>query len=258
MTPLMWSPLGQLLDWLSLLPQWVRPWVFAALLMALIWALVRRSLVKRVAKISLRIGLAAVSALAALVLGVEFVDTRRRRARGQQPRPLCISVGAFAESTAFWAGSAAERVNQMTCAKRRWPSKTLAAVSGVGLLCWLILASSPALAAPTAVGGKAYDLWRQVERWADVDPDRITELTIDPAPVMQLRGSDVVLATSKSHKARKAVIWLAEGGKPLAAVMLDANGTAVVHVTNANRGSLARGRIFRVEYGRTMVYLRMI
>jgi hypothetical protein len=258
MTALVWSPLSPVLGGLSFFPVWVRPWGLAVILLAGAWLLLFRSGAKFLLVFALRSAFVLVLLFLTLPLAVEYVGTQHRRSLLRQPSGLATAISVVAERFCFTLSGMDRRLASASYAARKWPKKTLLVLGGAGVACWILFASVPALATPSAVAGQAYGWWREVEVWAQVDPGRVTNLTPDPVPVMQLQGSQMVLSTTKTHNGDRAVIWLAEGGKPLAAVTLDKNGTAKVGVTNANRGSFARGRIFRVEVGRSLVYLRLV
>ncbi len=259
MTGLVWSPLEPLLDGLSFLPVWVRPWALAVIALALVWFLFFRSGSRLLAVWLLRVVFMVVLAVLIVPLAFEYVSTRRRRLKSREPSHLWTGVSEVAERFCFSLSGADKRLTGVKYSARKWPKKSFAVLCAAGIGSWVLFSAAPALAVPSAVGGQAYGLWRQVEAWAHVDPERMTDLTPDPVPVLQVRESAVYLMTSQDHAGDQAVVWLADGGKPLGKVKLDKNGSAKVAVISAaNKGSFARGRVFRLEVGRSLVFVRLV
>ncbi|GAA1515055.1 hypothetical protein [Kribbella lupini] len=259
MNALIWSPLNPLLGALSFLPVWVRPWTLAVIALALVWFLFFRSGWRFLAVMVGRAAFGVVLLVLTVPLAIEYVSTRRRRLKTEKPSHLATGVSEVAERFCFSLSGVDKRLAGVKYSARKWPKKSFAVLCAAGVGSWVLFSAAPALAVPSAVGGQAYGLWRQVEAWAHVNPERMTDLTPDPVPVLQVRGNGVYLTTSKDHAGDQAVVWLADGGKPLGKVKLDKNGSAKLAVISAlNKGSFARGRVFRLEVGRSLVFVRLV
>jgi hypothetical protein len=251
------SPLGWLLDDLSFLPLWVRPWALALLVLAVVWFVFFRSGSRRVAVLGVRLLLLAGVVLLTIPLAVEYMSTRRRRAAGRSPGQVGTGVSEVAEAVSLNLAGVDRRLAKTTYPNKSWPRKTMAVLAAAGVLSWIVFAASPALAAPTAVGGKAYGWYRDFEQWAGAGNTRIAVPDNEAAPTLVGRKSDVILSTSPAHHGEIAQVSPAGQEKRATRLLLDRSGNAVIHLTRSNSATYVRGGSYLIQAKGLRVLVRL-
>ncbi len=250
------SPLGWLLEDLAFLPLWVRPWAVALLVVAAVWFVFFRSGPKRVAVLGVRAVLLVGVVVLTIPLAVEYAATRRRRAAGHPPGSFSAAASDIAEAVSLNLVEVDRRLAKTQYPNRKWPRKTMGLLAGAGLLSWIVFAASPALAAPTAVGGKAYSWWEDFEHWAGGDtgvavPDK------EAVPILIGRKAEVLLSTSAGHAGQIAQVSPVGQEKRVAQLLLDRQGNAIIHVTKSNTGIYVRGGVYLVQAKDLRVLVRL-
>ncbi|TDW21796.1 hypothetical protein [Kribbella kalugense] len=250
------NALGWLLDDLSFLPLWVRPWTLSLLVLAAVWFVFFRSGPKRVAVLGLRLVLLAGVVVLTVPLAVEYTNTRRRREAGKSPGQVGAAVSEVAEAISLNLAGVDRRLAKTTYPNKRWPRKTMALLAGAGILSWIVFAASPALAAPTAVGGKAYGWYRDFEQWAGGGA-RIAVPDEEAVPTLIGRKSDVILSTSPAHHGEIAQVSPVGQEKRAIRLLLDRSGNAVIHLTRANSATYVRGDVYLIQAKDLRVLVRL-
>ncbi|TDW83831.1 hypothetical protein EV137_6633 [Kribbella pratensis] len=251
------SPLGWLLNALSFLPLWVRPWALSLLVLVAVWLLFFRSGPKRLAVLGLRLVLLLGVVVLTIPLAVEYTNTRRRRAAGKSPGQAGAAVSEVAEAVSLNLAGADQRLAKTEYSNRSWPRKTMALLAGAGILSWIVFAASPALAAPTAFGGKAYGWYRDFENWAGAGSTRIVVPDKEAVPTLVGRKTDVILSTSPAHHGEIARVSPVGQEKRAVQILLDRSGNAVIHVTPANAATYMRGGTYLVQAKDLRVLVRL-
>lgn len=251
------SPLGWLLDTLSFLPLWVRPWALSLLVLVAFWLLFFRSAPKRLAVLVLRLVLLVGVVVLTIPLAFEYTSTRRRRAAGKAPGQAGAAVSDVAEAVSSNLADADRRLAKTTYPNKSWPRKTMALLAGAGILSWIVFAASPALAAPTAVGGKAYGWYRDFEHWAGAGSTRIAVPDKEAVPTLVGRKSDVILSTSPAHHGQIARVSPVGQEKRAVQLLLDRSGNAVIHLTRANAATYVRGNVYLIQAKDLRVLVRL-
>jgi hypothetical protein len=250
------SPLGWLLDDLAFLPLWVRPWVLALLVVAVVWFVFFRSGPKRVAVLGVRMVLLVGVVVLTIPLAVEYANTRRRRAAGNPPGSLASAASDIAEAVSLNLADVDRRLAKTQYPNRRWPRKTMGLLAGAGLLSWIAFAASPALAAPTSVGGKAYSWWQDFEHWAGGDTG-VAVADKEAVPILVGRKSEVLLSTSAAHAGQIARVSPVGQEKRAVQLLLDRQGNAIIHLTRSNAGMYVRGGVYLIQAKDLRVLVRL-
>lgn len=244
------------MDDLTFLPLWVRPWALALLVVAAVWFVFFRSGPRRVAVLAVRLVLLVGVVVLTVPLAVEYTSTKRRRAGGKSPGQAGTAVSDVAEAVSLNLAEVDRRLAKTTYPNRRWPRKTMGLLAGAGLLSWIVFAASPALAAPTGVGGKAYSWWQDFEHWAGggtgvAVPDK------EAVPILVGRKSGVLLSTSAGHAGQIARVSPVGQEKRAVQLLLDRQGNATIHLTRSNAGTYVRGGVYLVQAKDLRVLVRL-
>lgn len=251
-------PLGWLVDDLSFLPIWVRPWLVFLLVVAVGWFLLFRSGAKWLVVWTLRLGLLAGLALLTVPLAVEYVGTRRRRVVGRQPGRIGTGVSEVADALALNLAGVDRRLAQCQYRVRTWPRKTMGLLAVGAVLSWIVFAASPAWAAPTTTPGKAYGAWQDFERWAGGGGGRVAVPVGEAAPVLVMGKTAVALSTSSAHAGQIARLIPVGQEKKAIQLLLDAKGNGAVRLTRSNSASFVRGAVYLVEVKDLRVPVRLL
>lgn len=250
--------LSVLLEGLSVLPVWIRPWLLALLLVTAGWYLVLRSGAKRITVLAMRIVLGVGVVVLTVPLVAEYVDTRRRRLSERSPSRFAAGVSEVVESIGFSVVAIDGRLATCRYRARTWPRKTMLLLAAAGTVSWIVFSSTPALAASTTFGGKAYGLWDNLEHWAHSKTSTTAVPAGEPVPVLVLRKTNVILSTSAAHRGEIAEVRAAGSGSLVAQAVLNQNGNAAIRLTRANKPLFARGSLFYVEATGLRALVRVI
>jgi hypothetical protein len=258
MTVMLGSPIGWLLDEALFLPLWIRPWVLILLFLLLLWFVLFRSGVKLIVVVTLR--LLALTGLVVLTvpLAMEYVDTQRRRSAGKRPGRIAFSVSEVFDGFSLSLAAADRRLAGCHFKTRKWPCRTMALLAVGGIVSWIVLGTSPALAAPTKFPGKAYGLWQDFEQWAGGTSGDPLVPGGEAAPVLLVRKSSVVLSTSAAHAGEIAQVGRAGKARKPVRVILDANGNGVIQLNRSNAGIFVRGGNYLVQAKNLRVLVRLL
>jgi hypothetical protein len=167
----MLAPVQWLVQALAWLPAALRPGTFVALLVALAWFLIVARGLPRLWRWLCRAVARAVQASIALALHCEGLVTDARRAHGGAPGQVVLAAGEVAERVhdgAEWVRerSAPKKLDR----KKRFPWVTMALLVGVPAAAWLVMDSIEPAEETKRELAAAFEYWRDVEVWAQVDP----------------------------------------------------------------------------------------
>lgn len=167
------APVQWLVQAVALLPAALRPGVFVAVVLAIVWFVgVQRGL-PRLWRLLCRALARVVNSLVALALFGEYLLTSARRDRGGAPGQLTLFAGEIAERVADGAVRLhARNAPKEQPAGKRFPWLVTLLLVAAFAIAWLVMD----LSAPTEEAKQqlaaAFEYWREVEVWAGVDPTR--------------------------------------------------------------------------------------
>jgi len=167
LAPLHWPV--QLVAWL---PDYLRPAAFCVLVLLAIWfAFIQRGLPNLWHAVC-RAAAVAIDAVIGLMLFPEYVMTTARERQQRQPGQVTLAVGGVAERVLDGAGSLHQRHVRDPIVWKRPPWIPLLIIFVTLTVPWAVME----LTSPTSVVrqelAQAYEVWRDVEDWAEVDPAR--------------------------------------------------------------------------------------
>jgi hypothetical protein len=169
----MLAPAQWLVQALAWLPPALRPGAFVALLVALAWFLFVARGLPRLWRWLCRSLARGLHALIELALQGEALVTGARRDRGGAPGQVVLAAGDFAtriDDGALWVyeRSAPKKLDR----KKRFPWVTIALLIVGFAAAWLVMDSIEPPEETKRELAAAFEYWRDVEVWADVDPAR--------------------------------------------------------------------------------------
>jgi hypothetical protein len=179
LAPLHWPV--QLVAWL---PGYVRPAAFCALALLGLWFVFVQRGLPNLWHAVCRGAAAAIDAIIGLLLLPEYMLTTARQKQQQQPGQAVLAFGSLAERILDGVGSLHQRHVRDPIAWKRPPWIPLLIVFVVLTIPWAVMV----LTSPTSVVrqelAEAYEVWRDVEDWANVDPARRADpgVTWPPRP----------------------------------------------------------------------------
>jgi hypothetical protein len=176
----------QLVAWL---PDVVRPAVFIGLILLLVWfVFVQRGLPNlwhAVCRGTARV----IDVVIGLLLLPEYLLTTSRQKQAQEPAQAAVAIGEVAERVLDEAGGLYQRHSRDPIEWKRFPWLPFGIVIAVATIPWVVMELAPPTSPVTQELSKAYDVWRDVEGWADVDPDRRAEPGVTWPPRPQVLGN---------------------------------------------------------------------
>lgn len=239
MTPLKW--LVQVVAWL---PEPVRPGVFLALMVIVLWfVLVQRGLVP-VWHGTVR-GLARlIDGILGVVLWLEFTITAARRRRGKPATRWALVLGGATDAILDHAASLHELHEHKVVAWKRPPWKRCMAIM---LLCtgaWLTMEHLSVSSIAKYRLAQAFTPWRDLEAWADADSGRGTSPPVLATPRRRSVMSVRVRCRSE-NRCRGWIVLRARSGTVVSVRYLEmARGTRVRLRLSRDQARISRrGRI---------------
>jgi hypothetical protein len=244
----MLAPVQWLVQALAWLPAALRPGMFVALLLALAWWVIVARGLPRLWRLLCRWGARAVQATMALALHCEALVTGVRRAKGGAPGQVVLATGEVAE----WIAEGAVWVHERSAPKKldrrkRFPWVTVVLLVGGCAAAWLAMDLTEPTEESKRQLAAAFEYWRDVEAWAQVDPTRRA------APGVPVRDAMVTVSDVHHRGAELSFVvrcWREEGcydevnaesssGRVLASTLVDIEGDGATPV----RLHLSDGRV---------------
>jgi hypothetical protein len=179
------APARWFVDGVANFPEAARPAIFAVVVVLAFWFLVLRNGFAVLWAAFWR----AVAVVGELVISLcllpEYLQTRRRRLDGLEPKPAALARGDVAERILDWLDGVHERHVRAPVAWRRAPWRTTGVIGLALLVAGILMQTLPAESQAAQQLARAYERWRDVERWAQV-----------PASDRAVEGDALVLATT--------------------------------------------------------------
>jgi hypothetical protein len=188
------APARWFVDGVAGFPEAARPAVFVVVLFLLGWFLLRCNGIAVVWAALWR----GVAMLGQVVIGFlllpEYFRTRRRRLQGLEPTPGAFARGDAADRLLDGLEGVHERHTREPVAWRRAPWKTAIVIGLAFLTAGILMQSLPAESETAQQLARAYERWRDVERWAEVPAsDRAVEggaLALAATPALRTVARD--------------------------------------------------------------------
>src|SRR5215212_3832964 len=159
--------------WLvSWLPDVVRPGAFCAIVLFLLWFVFVQRGLPNLWHALCRLAAVAIDAVVGLLLLPDYLVSTARQKQQQQPPQAVLAAGGVAERVLDGAGSLHERHRRDPIAWKRFPWIPLAAVFLALTIPWVVMELTSPTSEIRRNLAQAYDVWREVEAWADVDSSR--------------------------------------------------------------------------------------
>lgn len=163
------APVQWIVQALSLLPPALRPGVFLAILLVIVWLLFVQRIAPQLWHLACRIVARLLNTMVALLLFCEYTLTRARRRRGGQPKDFTFIFGDTVENLAGWAVAFHGRHQASKIVWKRFPWKQCVLVIAVFAGLWVVMDKIPATDAAKRQLAEGFEVWRKVETWAHVD-----------------------------------------------------------------------------------------
>lgn len=243
MAPLKW--LVQAVAWL---PQSVRPGVFLALMVIVLWfVFVQRGLVP-VWHGTVR-GLAhLIDGIVGVVLWLEFTITAARRRRGKLATRWALVLGDATDAILDRAASLHELHEHKAVAWKRPPWKRCMAIMLLSTGAWVTMEHLSGSSIAKYRLAQAFAPWRDLEAWADADSVRGTSLRV-LATRRRRSVMDVRVRCQSEDRCRGWIVLRARSGAVVSPQYLElARGTRVVRLRlSRHQARISRGGTVVVE-----------
>lgn len=164
------APAQWLIQLIAWLPDVIRPGVFVGLILLILWFVFIQKGLPNLWHALCRGAARVVDVTVGLMLLPEYILTNARQRQGQAPAQPAVVVGGVAERVLDEAGGLYQRHLREPMQWKRVPWLPIAIVVAVASLPWAAMKLLPATSPVTQELSRGYDVWRDVEDWADVDP----------------------------------------------------------------------------------------
>lgn len=194
------APLRWLIDLVALLPDVVRPGVFAGLVLLILWFVFVQRGLPNLWHALCRTAARLVDAFIGMLLLPDYLVTTARLRQGQAPARAVLVFGGVAERALDGAGALYQRHHHKPIEWKPAPWKPLAITAVVLTLPWSVMRLTPPASAVRQDLSQAFGLWRDTESWAGVDPS----LRAAPGVVWPIRPR----VLGYRHRARRVEVTL--------------------------------------------------
>jgi hypothetical protein len=161
-----------LIQGIAWLPVALRPGVFLAVVALAVWLVAVQRALPSLGHRVCRGAALAVGGLVGLAILPEYKITTARHRHGQAPGALAQRLSPVADGVLETARSFYWHHERAPMRWRRPPWKTLAASIAVCGVAWVVMDQAPAASPVKQQLAQVFDVWRHVEAWADVAPQR--------------------------------------------------------------------------------------
>jgi hypothetical protein len=239
LTPLKW--LVQSIAWL---PDVVRPGIFVASIVLIVWfAAVQRGLPDLWHALC-RGAARVLHFLVGVALLPDYWLTTARQRRGEPPSEAVMTIGEVAERVLDGTQSFYERNQREPIEWKPFPWIVCVTIVAVLAIPWVVMDKAPVDSETRRQLANVFDRWRDVEDWADVDPSRRAAPGISWSPrprakSMRRHGRTVgvTLHCPAGERCRGRIILRTPAGRRLrtreASVKAKATKTVHLHLSRA-------------------------
>lgn len=168
----LFAPLQWLVKLVAWLPDFLRPGIFAGLVLLALWfAFVQRGL-PNLWHALCRGTARVVDVVVGLVLLPDYLMSTARQRQDQEPGQATLMIGGVAERVLDGAGALYQRHLSDPIEWKPMPWIPLGIVVAAMTIPWAVMELAPPGSVVRQELAQGYDVWRDVEDWADVDPAR--------------------------------------------------------------------------------------
>lgn len=180
------APVKWLINLLSLLPEAIRPGAFVAVLVLIVWFVAIQRGMPNLWHATCRGSARVADLMIGIVLLPEHLMTSSRQRRGQSPGEAVLAISGFADRALDGVAGFYERHQRDRIQWKHPPWLPCLAIVAVCAIPWIVMDRLPMSSEARVELAKAFDLWRDAEAWADVDPSRRAApgITWAPRPVV--------------------------------------------------------------------------
>lgn len=253
------APLKLLVQIIAWLPDLLRPGVFLAAIVLIVWFVAIQRGLPNLWHAVCRGGARLVNLIVGIVLLPDYLMTTARQKRGESPSEAVLAMGGVAERALDGAARFYERHQRDPIEWKPVPWIPCVAIVVICAVPWVVMDRLPASSVVKQDLAKAFDRWRDVEAWADVDPSRRAAPGIEWAPRPKATGHSrqhggivgVTLRCPVDERCQGRVILRTASGKRLHSRLVDvppkAFRTVHMHIAREHAGQKTSVRIARVE-----------
>lgn len=166
------APAQWLIQLIAYLPDAVRPGVFVALVVAILWLVFVRRGIGDAWRGLCRGSARLVDLVISVALLPEFLMTTARRRRGRPPGRLALLLAGPSEFILDRAASLYARNQREKRSSGKLPWKLCLLLVAASTGAWLVMDNSSPGDPTRRQIAQVYEYWRNVEAWADVNPAR--------------------------------------------------------------------------------------
>lgn len=169
---MLFAPAHWLVQLVAWLPEVIRPGVFVGLLLLILWFVFVQRGLPDLWHALCRGTARVIDVTVGLLLLPEYLLTNARQRQAQPPAQAALAIGGVAERVLDEAGGLYQRHQREPMEWKRVPWLPIGIVVVVITVPWAVMKLAPPTSPVTQELSQAYDVWRDVEAWADVDPNR--------------------------------------------------------------------------------------
>jgi hypothetical protein len=169
---MLFAPLKWLIGLSAWLPDVLRPGVFLAALVLIVWFVAVQRGLPNLWHALCRGSARLVDLVVGLILLPDYLTTTAKQKRGEAPGEAVLMIGGVAERVLDGAAGFYERHQREPIEWKPVPWIPCLAIVVVCAIPWVVMERLPASSEARVQLAKAFDRWRDVEAWADVDSSR--------------------------------------------------------------------------------------
>lgn len=166
------APLKLLVQIIAWLPGLLRPGVFLAVIVLIVWFVAVQRGLPNLWHAVCRGAARLVDLIVGIVLLPDYLMTTARQKRGESPGEAVLAMGNVAERVLDGAAGFYEHHQSKPIEWKPAPWIPCAVIVVVCAIPWVVMDRLSASSEVKVQLAKAFDRWRDVEAWADVDPSR--------------------------------------------------------------------------------------
>lgn len=254
--PLKW--LVQLIAWL---PDLLRPGVFLAAIVLLVWFVAVQRGLPNLWHAICRGAARLIDMIVGVALLADYLMTTARQKRGEPPTEVVLAMGSVAERVLDGAAGFYDQHQRDAIEWKPVPWIPCVVIVAICAIPWMVMDRLPASSPFKQDLADAFDRWRDVEAWADVDPSRRAAPGIEWSPRPVVAGHPrqhgtvvgVTLRCPAAERCAGRIILRTAAGQRLhsrlVVVRQKAFETVHMHVARSQAGLPTSVRIARAEPG---------
>lgn len=166
------APVQWLVNLVTVLPDLLRPGIFIGLVLLILWFVFVQRGLPNLWHALCRGTARLIDAVVGIVLLPDYLVTTARQKQDQAPVQAFLMIGGAAERILDGAGALYQRHFRDPIEWKPFPWKPLVIVVAVVTIPWVIMELTSPKSAVRQELAQGYNVWRDVEDWAGVNPSR--------------------------------------------------------------------------------------